>query len=148
MQGSARGGFPPFRHMLPMLSAENPSASFSTRIASSTVASLMCFGSGSCTRIPCTCGSAFKSRTHWSSSSSVTLSSNVLSTEWKATSAAAFFFMRTYVAESVLAPTRTTASPGVTPCCSFSSVACCLISARISAEIALPSMIVAPSVVM
>ena len=51
--------------------------------------------------------------------------------------------MRTYVAESVRAPTRTTASPGVTPCCSFSSVACCLISARISAEIALPSMIVA-----
>mmetsp|Transcript_23997 Transcript_23997/g.48802 ORF Transcript_23997/g.48802 Transcript_23997/m.48802 type:complete len:202 (-) Transcript_23997:279-884(-) len=81
VQGSASGALPPRRHMLPMLSAENPSTSFSTRIASSTFASLMCCGSGSCTRMPCTAGSAFNSLTHWSNSPSVTLASKDLSTE-------------------------------------------------------------------
>ena len=81
VHGTASGGRPPRRHMLPMLVAEKPSTSLETLISSSTSASLMWRGSGSCTRMPCTFGSSLSARTHASSSSCETLSGNSLSTE-------------------------------------------------------------------
>lgn len=47
----------------PMLRGWKPSTSFSMLMASSTRCSSMCLGMGSCTRMPCTLGSALKSAT-------------------------------------------------------------------------------------
>jgi hypothetical protein len=45
----------------PTFSAWKPSTSFSGAMASSTASESKCFGSGSCTRMPCTVGSALSS---------------------------------------------------------------------------------------
>mmetsp|Transcript_105162 Transcript_105162/g.282587 ORF Transcript_105162/g.282587 Transcript_105162/m.282587 type:complete len:270 (+) Transcript_105162:230-1039(+) len=80
VQGTASGGSPPFRQRLPMFMAEKPSASFSTLMAFNIVASSMCFGSGSCTRMACTLGSLLSLSTSASSSAWLAVSSSVTST--------------------------------------------------------------------
>mmetsp|Transcript_21458 Transcript_21458/g.61246 ORF Transcript_21458/g.61246 Transcript_21458/m.61246 type:complete len:504 (+) Transcript_21458:39-1550(+) len=139
VQGTAIGGSPPLRQRLPMLTALKPSASLSTRMALSTVASSMCFGSGSWTKIAWTFGSLFNFSTSFKRSFWETVSGRSTSTVWKFTSLAAFFLFRTYDCESFRVPTRITASPGRTPCSRSSACACSLTSERTSAAMALPS---------
>ena len=57
--------------MRPMLTGVKPSTSFSGDMASITASVRMCFGSGSCTRMPWMAGSSFKARTSARSFSSV-----------------------------------------------------------------------------
>lgn len=71
------------------------------------------------------------------------VSGRLTSTEWKPISAAAFFFIRTYVAESGRSPTRTTASPGVTLCSAWRSATWSFNSSRMSLEIWVPLIFVA-----
>lgn len=62
VQGT-KSGVRPRMASEPMFCGWNPSTSFSRLIASSTRCSLMCLGSGSCTRMPCTAGSALYAAT-------------------------------------------------------------------------------------
>ena len=66
--------------ILPTFTGWNPSTSLLLSIASKTLLSSMCFGSGNCTKIPFTALSSFKSLTTFKSSSSVVSSgsANVL----------------------------------------------------------------------
>lgn len=60
-----------FRHSLPMLVMWKPSTSFSGSTALQTLRSSMCGGRGSCTRMPSTAGSLFRSSTFSIRSASV-----------------------------------------------------------------------------
>ena len=148
VHATADGSSPPRRHRLPTFSAAKPSASLSTEIRFSTAASLTCDGSGSCTRMPWIFGSAFNRMTASEISFSDASAGRLTSTLWKPTSAAAFFFMRTYVALSLRSPTSTTARPGrAPPRAAAMASTLALISPRICAEMALPSMTSASVVV-
>ena len=67
VQGSVQGCL---SHRLATLSGWKPSTSFSRRIAAITRSSSICFGRGSCTRIPSTPSSAFSSPISASNSAS------------------------------------------------------------------------------
>mmetsp|Transcript_21074 Transcript_21074/g.59237 ORF Transcript_21074/g.59237 Transcript_21074/m.59237 type:complete len:278 (+) Transcript_21074:66-899(+) len=141
VQGTASGGSPPLRQRLPMLTAEKPSASLSTRIDFSTVCSSMCFGRGSWTKMAWTCGFWLSFSISSSTSCWLTLAGRSTSMVWNSTSAAAFFLFLTYVCESLFSPTRTTAKPGRTACSCRSLFESSFTSARTSAAIALPSIL-------
>ena len=67
VQGSVQGCF---CHSAATFSGWNPSTSFALSIVSITLLSSICFGRGSCTRMPSTSGSAFSSAISPSSSAS------------------------------------------------------------------------------
>lgn len=73
------------------------------------------------------------------SSACVMSAERSMPTERMPISVQAFFFMRTYVAESRRSPTSTTARPGVTPSVSRISSTWVLSSARIVAAMAFPA---------
>ncbi len=79
----------------PTLSGWNPSASLAGEIASSTLPSSTCFGSGSCTRMPWVSGSALSRAMRASRSASLTEAGRWCSTERIPTSSQAFRFPRT-----------------------------------------------------
>ena len=144
VQGMKSGSWP-FMLSLPMLRGWKPSTSFSSEISASTFSSFMCLGSGSWTRMPWQSGSALKSRTTCSTSSSLQSSGISLWKETIPASSHALRFMRTYVCESGRLPTMTTARPGALPYLAFSSATSTLISSRMVAAMALPSMIFSAS---
>ena len=76
--------------ILPTLTGVKPSTSFSGAIASMTALSRMCFGTGSCTRMPWTAGSALRSFTSLTSASSVVSAGRRISREYMPASAHAF----------------------------------------------------------
>mmetsp|Transcript_9467 Transcript_9467/g.19603 ORF Transcript_9467/g.19603 Transcript_9467/m.19603 type:complete len:271 (-) Transcript_9467:80-892(-) len=137
VQGT-KSGSRPFMLRAPMLRGWKPSTSFSMLMALRMVASSMCLGRGSWTRMPCTAGSALKSCTTFRSSSWVTVSGSSLPKDAMPHSAHFFFFMLTYVCESPLVPTITTARPGTLPVFSFRSATSAWISLVIVAAISLP----------
>mmetsp|Transcript_45473 Transcript_45473/g.117829 ORF Transcript_45473/g.117829 Transcript_45473/m.117829 type:complete len:208 (-) Transcript_45473:244-867(-) len=114
VQGT-NSGVRPFMHSLPMLSGWKPSTSFSRLTAAKIVSSSICFGRGSCTRMPWTAGSLLNFSTTLSSSACVMSPGRSAPNDTMPTSSHAFFFMRTYVCESFRSPTITTASPGTLP---------------------------------
>jgi len=124
-----------------MLTAEKPSTSLSTAMRVNTALSLTWLGSGSCTRMPCTSSLALSASTCSKICSCVAVSGNSMSTDRNPTSPATFFFIFTYVCESLRVPTSTTASPGLMPWFSDSARASAAISRCSAAAIALPSII-------
>src|SRR5512143_2003153 len=76
---------------------------------------LMCFGSGSWTRMPWILGSALSRSTSASRSASVMSAGRSIVSWYRPASSHAFPFMRTYVADAGCSPTSPAASPGVTP---------------------------------
>mmetsp|Transcript_39001 Transcript_39001/g.54183 ORF Transcript_39001/g.54183 Transcript_39001/m.54183 type:complete len:255 (+) Transcript_39001:295-1059(+) len=144
VQGTNRGSRP-FIESCPMFRGWNPSTSFSMLMAAKTVCSSMCLGSGSCTKIPCTLGSALKAFTTSSTCCCVAVSGRSLSKEAIPTSAHFFRFILTYVWESLRIPTMTTAKPGTFPVFSFIAEISTLISSVMIADISLPLITVAGS---
>mmetsp|Transcript_24673 Transcript_24673/g.62656 ORF Transcript_24673/g.62656 Transcript_24673/m.62656 type:complete len:234 (-) Transcript_24673:241-942(-) len=142
VQGT-NSGLRPRMASAPMFCGWKPSTSFSMSMASSTRCSLMCLGRGSCTRMPCTLGSALYAATTLSTSSSLAVSGRSVEKDSKPTSTELFFLLRTYVSESLRLPTSTTARPGVLPVFAFSSFTSAAISPLMSSAIFLPSMILA-----
>mmetsp|Transcript_4243 Transcript_4243/g.15655 ORF Transcript_4243/g.15655 Transcript_4243/m.15655 type:complete len:251 (+) Transcript_4243:283-1035(+) len=138
VHGMNRGSWP-FMDSLPMFSGWNPSTSFSIVISAKIFSSFMCLGNGSCTKMPWHSGSALKSATTFNTSSSVDSSGISLWKETIPASSHALRFILTYVALSGRLPTITTASPGTLPYFSFKAVTSSLISPRIAAAMALPS---------
>ena len=105
-------GVRPFCARRPMFNGWKPSTSLLISIAWRTRSSSRPLGSGSCTRMPCTFGSALSSATFFSNSS-WEISSG--SSTWKdsmPTFAQRFCFILTYMAEAGSPPTNTVASPG------------------------------------
>ena len=74
---------------------EKPSTSLRVEIASITRCGLMCFGSGICTRMPCTLASAFSAAMRASSSVSVSAASYFSNSERTPLSAQALTLLRT-----------------------------------------------------
>ena len=100
------------------------------------------FGSGLWTITPCTFGSAFSSSMTARASSGVIVAGRVRSNARIPASAAALFFIRTYIAEAGSSPIRTSTNPGVTPP-SASALTRSDTSDRTWAAMAFPSMIFA-----
>mmetsp|Transcript_15182 Transcript_15182/g.45779 ORF Transcript_15182/g.45779 Transcript_15182/m.45779 type:complete len:373 (+) Transcript_15182:227-1345(+) len=136
---ATKAGSRPRMARRPMLSGPKPSTSLSPEMASSTRCSLMWAGMGSCTRMPCTAGSSLYPRTTCSTSSSVASSGRSVPKSTMPTSTHAFFLLRTYDWLSLRPPTSTTASPGALPCFSFKVATSAVVSLRMVAAVALPS---------
>src|SRR5688572_18065696 len=99
----------------------------------------ICFGSGICTRIPCTASSALRRSTCSSSSACVVSAGSRTVTLCMPASSDALPFERTYTALAGSSPTSTTASPGRTPA-ALSCAACRATSSRMPRAIDVPSM--------
>jgi hypothetical protein len=127
-----------------MLNGCSPSASLACEIASSTAVSLTCAGSGSCTRMPSTVGSALSACTVAITSASDASAGRSRPRSRMPTSAHALRFMRTYVALSGRLPTSTTARPGWRPSLGTNASMRALSSERMAAAVALPSMTMGP----
>src|SRR5438093_1515750 len=124
---------------LPTFEGWNPSTSLPGSTRSNTRCSSMCWGSGSCTSMPWILGSPLRRSMTASSSASVACLGSRMVSWCRPASPQALPFMRTYTWEAGLSPTRTTASPGVTPR-ALSRSSSDASSARISRAIAVPSM--------
>ena len=128
---------------LPMQSAPtfwgwNPSTSFKGEMESSTFSSSICFGNGSCTRMPLTSVLSFNSRISSSNFFSVVSSGSSYARDRIPTYSQAFFLLRTYTEDAGSAPTWITASVTSQPC-SFNPATFSLTSSLICAEITFPS---------
>ena len=77
--------------------------------------SLICFGSGNCTKIPCTLLSSFNLSIALVNVSSVTSSSNLIKLLLKPTSSQFFILLATYVSLAPLFPIKIAAKCGVMP---------------------------------
>ena len=112
VQGAKQG--PPVSR-LPALTGVNPSTSFSGGIAAITAAGSIWAGSGSCTRIPCTAGSAASAATLPSSSACDVSSGRRITSLLMPHSAQSLALPRTYTWLAGFSPTSTTARQGCTP---------------------------------
>mmetsp|Transcript_194 Transcript_194/g.427 ORF Transcript_194/g.427 Transcript_194/m.427 type:complete len:292 (-) Transcript_194:8-883(-) len=136
----ANNGSRPFMARRPMLNGWKPSTSLLRLIAPNTVASSTWGGSGNCTKMPWTSGLSLNLLTVASTSSCVAEAGRLAPKEAMPTSSHAFCFMRTYVWLSPRSPTMTTARPGTLLYFSFMAATWAVISSRICAATALPSM--------
>ena len=142
VQGSVQGCF---CQRAATLAGWKPSTSFFTSMAAITLSSEICFGSGSCTRIPSTSSSAFSSAIRASSSSSVMVASRRIVEFLIPTSADAFALPVTYDTLAGLSPTKITARCGTRPYFSGKVLTSSAIAAFILADSSLPLIIISLS---
>ncbi len=103
------------RDSLPTLSGWKPSTSLSGLILLITLSSLICFGSGSCTRIPSHPSSALSLSMRPRSSSSDVVSGSSYERDLIPEYSHAFFLLFTYTVDAGSCPTRITARLGSIP---------------------------------
>ena len=122
----------------PWFSGCNPSTSFNGEVAfcSSKMSIGDSGGNGDCTMMPCTFGSAFNRSINDSASSKDASAARNSSNATIPHSAAALYFIPTYIFEAGSSPISTSTKPGVTPARATRSAT----SLRTCAAIALPSM--------
>ena len=112
--------------------------------------SSICDGTGCCSRMPCTSGSAFRRSISASSTSVVVAAGKTIGREAMPIRRQALPFMRTYVADAGSSPTRIVASTGAMPfvCCLILATRCARsisiasasdLPSRSSADIVIPS---------
>ncbi|KAH3661209.1 hypothetical protein OGAPHI_006616 [Ogataea philodendri] len=125
-------GFPSFFDSSPTLYLSNPSTSFSVATLLVILTSLMCLGSGNCTKTPLTLESSFKSRILFNRVISWVSSGNLTMLHSTPDSVDAFSFIRTYAEESGLSPTWIIVKEGLKlGCLAWICSIACLASKRI-----------------
>ena len=132
-------GVRPFITSWPIFIGWKPSTSLFRLIRSSTACSFSPLGSGNCTRMPLTTGSALSSRTNVSTSACVAVAGSRCVIEPIPASSHAFPLDATYVCEAGFSPTSTAARVGVSPVSAFSRAVSSAASRRTASAMALPS---------
>src|SRR6266568_505928 len=131
---------------LPTFTGWKPSTSLSGSIASKTCCEPVLPiepGRGACTRMPSCRSLAFKRSTSARSSASDAVAGNRCKSTHRPASLPALTLLRTYTSDAGLLPTSTIPSPGGRPARAVNACTAGTASARISAAIAVPSIILA-----
>ena len=138
VQGRSSGIFCAKR---PMLYGWKPSTSFCGWMRSKTDWLLMCLGSGSCTKMPSTSGSAFRRSIKSSNSASPVAAGRMCENDLSAAFSQAACLLRTYTALAGSSPTSTTAKPGTRNPAALRCATCSATRAIHFSETCLPLMI-------